>query len=62
MLFRKTERKKHSACVILTIGALAAIGAVSIGRCGKQIINEAGNKIKGLFKKNDVMCSEDCCE
>jgi len=56
MFFRKTERKKHSACVILTIGALAAIGAVSITRCGKQMVNEACCKIKKFFGVGKSMC------
>ncbi|MBE6645507.1 MAG: hypothetical protein E7612_09080 [Ruminococcaceae bacterium] len=63
MFFRKTERKKHSACLILTVGALAAIGAVSITRSGKQIINELGTKVKGFFKKEACTCptvQEDC--
>ncbi len=57
MFFRKTERKKHSACAILAIGALAAIGAVSITRCGKQIINDMVCKVKSFFKKEQSMCS-----
>lgn len=57
MFFRKTERKKHSACAILAVGALAAIGAVSITRCGKQMINEMMCKVKGFFKKEQCMCS-----
>ena len=63
MFFRKTERKKHSTCLILTIGALAAIGAVSITRSGKQMINELGMKVKGFFKKEGCDCpmpQEDC--
>lgn len=62
MLFKKTERKKHGACVILAVGALATIGAVSITRCGKQMVNEVCCKVKGIFKKgsNDV-CRSDAC-
>ncbi len=55
MFFKKTERKKHSACVILTIGALAAIGAVSITRCGKQMVKNVTSKVTGLFKKDESM-------
>ena len=63
MFFKKTERKKHSACVILTIGALAAIGAVSITKSGKQMISELGTKMKRFFKKEGCECptlNEDC--
>ena len=51
MLFGKSERKKHTAPVILTIGALAAIGAVSITRSGKQMIKNTVSKAKSLFNK-----------
>ena len=63
MFFRKTERKKHSAFVIMAIGALAAVGAVSITKCGKQILCEARNKVMGFFKKDGDSCSlqqEEC--
>ena len=62
MFFRKTERKKHSACVILTIGALAAIGAVSITRSGKQMLSDASAKIRGFFKKEMCECNSECGE
>lgn len=63
MFFRKTERKKHSACVILTVGALAAIGAVSITKCGKRMINDACCKVKSFFKKEkSCMCPPECEE
>ena len=57
MLFRKTERKRHSACVILTIGALATIGAISIVKDGKQMINQLGTKVKGFLKKDVCGCT-----
>ena len=65
MFFRKCEKKKHSIPIILTIGALAAIGAVSITRCGKDMMNCACDKMKSLFKKGKDACqtmnlSSDC--
>ena len=51
MFFGKTERKKHTAPVILTVGALAAIGAVSITRSGKQMLKNAKDKVMGFFNK-----------
>lgn len=63
MFFRKNERKSRGTCVILAIGALAAIGAVSITRTGKQMLNEACCKVKGFFAKTKSMCptdTEDC--
>ena len=56
MFFRKTERKRHSACVILTIGALATIGAISVVKDGKQMINELGKKVKSFLKKDGCEC------
>ena len=65
MFFRKCEKKKHSIPIILTIGALAAIGAVSITRCSKDMMNCAWGKMKGLFQKGKDACqsmnlSSDC--
>ena len=59
MFFRKPERKSHGTCVILAIGALAAIGAVSITKSGKQMINEIKCKVKGFFNKERCMCPTD---
>ena len=58
MFFKKTEQKKHSACAILAIGALAAIGAVSITRCGKTALCNAKEKIKSLFSGEKCMDSQ----
>ena len=51
MFFGKTERKTRTAPVILTVGALAAIGAVSITRSGKKMIKNGVDKVKGFFSK-----------
>ena len=59
MLFRKTERKRHSTCVILTVGALAAIGAVTVARCGKEMLNDTVCKVKGFFSREKCMCREE---
>ena len=56
MFFRKNEQKKHSVCAILTIGALAAIGAVSIVKDGKQMLNGLACKVKGFLKKDTCEC------
>ena len=49
MFFRKTERKSHSMGAILLVGALAAVGAVTVVKCGKQIANDAMTKMKGFL-------------
>lgn len=51
MFFRKTERKSHSACAILTIGALATIGAITVFKKGKQMFRNTGCKVKGILGK-----------
>ena len=53
MFFKKSERKKHGIGAILTVGALAAVGVVSITRCGKRILNDTTSKIKGFFVKKE---------
>ncbi len=62
MFFRKSERKRHSACFILAVGALATIGAISVVRYGKQVLGDAGGKIKDWLKKDKCMCPVDDVE
>ena len=53
MFFRKCEKKKHtSAKFILLVGALAAVGAFSITRKGKDFMCMAKEKITSFFKKD----------
>ena len=52
MFFRKSERKRRGVGAILTIGALAAIGAVNITRSGKKAVNNAVTKVKDFFVKD----------
>ena len=59
MIFKRTERKRRSAPVILTVGALAAIGAVSITRRGKEMLTSAAEKVKGFFSKSGTSQGED---
>ena len=51
MYYRRNGRKKYSCCVILAIGALAAVGAVTVTKSGKKIMSEALTKAKGLINK-----------
>ena len=64
MFYRKSERKTHNVRVILTVGALATVGAISIFKCGKQMACEALCKVKGFFKSEKAMCSakSESCE
>ena len=56
MFFRKTERKRYGACFILAVGALATVGAITVVRCGKQMVDDAGCKIKNWLNKDKCMC------
>ncbi len=58
MFFGKCEKKKHSATLILTVGALAAIGAMSITKCGKQMMQCMKQKITDIFNKEKAMCDK----
>lgn len=53
MFFKKSERKKHGIGAILTVGALAAVGVVSITRCGKRIFDDTVCKLKSFFTKKE---------
>ncbi|MBO7303599.1 MAG: hypothetical protein J6V09_00045 [Clostridia bacterium] len=58
MLFKKSERKKHGIGAILAVGALAAVGAVSITKCGKRMIGDAVCKVKSFFQKKECPCED----
>lgn len=45
----KGEKKKRGAKGAITVGALAAVGAISIFKKGKKMICSAGKKIKSFF-------------
>ncbi len=62
MFFKKSERKKFSTCAILTIGALAAIGAASVTKCGKQVLSEMKCKVMNFFKKDSCTCPSEKSE
>jgi len=48
-MFMKSERKKRNPALIMTVGALAAIGAASIIRGGKSLVRNIGCRVKGLI-------------
>lgn len=60
MFFKKNERKTHSARVILIVGALATVGAISIVKSGKQMASDALCKVKGFFKSEKCACPDKC--
>lgn len=56
MFFRKTERRKHSVVAILAVGALATVGAVTVGKYAKRAANDMICKIKTVFKSEECAC------
>ena len=55
MFFNKTERKKSNMGLILTVGALAAVGVLSITQKGKTLMNSAFAKAKDMWNKGGDM-------
>ncbi len=58
MFYRKSERKSHNVRVILTVGALATVGAISIFKCTRQMLGDTFCKIKSFLKSEKAMCPE----
>ena len=48
-MFTKGERKKKNPTLVMTVGALAAVGAISIIRGAKRVMKSTGEKLKGLI-------------
>ena len=59
MFFKKTEPKRWHPCLVLTIGALSIIGAVTVTNASKCAINNAKNKIKSFFSPKPKSPSSD---
>ena len=51
MLFAKNTRSKCAACMYVTVGALAVVGALAITNKGRKLIEGATGKIKGVIDK-----------
>ena len=48
----KSERKKRNPALVMTVGALAAVGAISIVRGARRVMKNAGEKVKGLIRQD----------
>ncbi|MBQ2793294.1 MAG: hypothetical protein IKL79_02070 [Clostridia bacterium] len=48
-MLMKNERKKRNPTLVMTVGALAAVGAVSIIRGAKRMVKGAGERVRGLL-------------
>lgn len=60
MLFHRNERKRSNLALYLTVGALAAIGAIGLTRKGKRCICQIGDKIRNKLSMCGICsCSQD---
>lgn len=48
-MIMKTERKRKSGVLVMTVGALAAVGAVSIVRGAKKMVKGASDRVRGFL-------------
>ena len=49
-MFWKTEKKSGHPAVMLMVGALAALGAVSVAKCSKNWMCKKGQKMVDCMK------------
>ena len=49
----KSERKKRNPALVMTVGALATVGVISIVRGAKRVMKTTGEKVKGLIRHAD---------
>ena len=45
----KNDRKKKNPTLVMTVGALAAVGVISIVRGAKKMVKGTADKVKGLL-------------
>ncbi len=63
MLFKKSDCKRANPALALTVGALAIVGAMSVVKCGKDMMDCAcrrmSSMVKSMLKKKDCEMCED---
>lgn len=62
MLFKKSDCKRASVGMVLTVGALAVVGAMSVVKCGKDMMGCACKKASLVM--HNMMHRKECekCE
>ena len=59
MFFGKSEKKRWHPCLVIAIGALAAIGTLTVVERGKCLVMGMKDKMISMVKK-DNSCSSGC--
>lgn len=54
MFFGRSEHKRANPYVILAIGGLAMVGAITLTRCARNTVRSVKNKVKCTFRGTDV--------
>ena len=57
MLLKKPERRRCHPCLVVAIGALAIIGAVSVAEKGKEWLSSKMARAKALISKRQMDCT-----
>lgn len=54
MIFGRNEHKRANPYVVLTVGALAMIGAINVVRCCKNTVKCVKKRVKRTFHGTDI--------
>lgn len=61
-MFSKGVKKRRHPGVVLTVGALAVVGALSVVKTGKRWVTDKGRRMMGFFKGVSKPMSDDECD
>ncbi|MBR7116309.1 MAG: hypothetical protein IKC87_01200 [Clostridia bacterium] len=59
MLFKKSEPRRWNPCLVIAIGTLTVIGAVTVTNVSKRLMEKMKYKMKSMWKRSDdcEMCA-----
>ena len=62
MLFKKSEPRRWHPCLVIAIGALTVIGAVTVTNAARRMMDNMKTKMKSMWQKApECECmSEEC--
>ena len=58
MLFKKSEPRRWHPCLVIAVGALAVVGAVTVTNAAKQMVEGIKSKMKSMWQKSPE-CQDD---